>query len=139
MEGSRARQAPVTFRQGTGATFAISSTVSQGTEPTAGALQRLGNSRGWRTPPSTPGVPRTPPRLRSQTAHARGTPRQRDHSDLELVAEPAHRSHVVRTAGVLLDLGPQPLDVHVQGPGVPEVLDAPDFRKQHLAGHELAW
>ena len=45
---------------------------------------------------------------------------------LELVAEAADGHDVPGLGRVGLDLGPQPLDVHVQGLGVAHVVSAPD-------------
>ena len=47
-------------------------------------------------------------------------------SGLELVAQPPHGDDVRRVGRVGLDLRPQPLDVHVEGLGVADVVGAPD-------------
>src|SRR5205823_7424774 len=89
------------------------------------ALQRLTGPPGVANPPSsTPRGPRTPSPY--------------SWLQLELVAQPPHRLHVFGATGVFLDLGPQPLDVDVEGAGVTEVLHAPHLGEQDLAGHQLA-
>src|SRR4051794_27353602 len=55
-----------------------------------------------------------------------------------LVPHPAHGQHHLGVLRVALDLGPQPLDVHVDQPGVGGVPVAPDLLQQHLAGEDLA-
>src|SRR5579859_2543511 len=71
-----------------------------------------------------------PPAPYSQPGRRSGRPR--------LVAHPAHRDHDLRALGVFLDLGPEPLHVHVDQPGVRRVPVAPDLLKEHLAGEDLA-
>src|SRR3984957_18025031 len=55
-----------------------------------------------------------------------------------LVSDAAHRDHDLGVLGVLLDLGPQALHVHVHQPGVGRVPVAPDLLEQHLTGEHLA-
>src|ERR1700722_1490120 len=55
-----------------------------------------------------------------------------------LVSDTAHRDHDLRVLGVLLDLGPQTLHVHVHQPRVGRVAVAPDLLEQHLTGEHLA-
>src|SRR3954454_14524319 len=49
-----------------------------------------------------------------------------------LVADPPHRQHDLRLLRVALDLGPQPLHVDVNQPGVGGVPVAPDLLEQQL-------
>ena len=55
-----------------------------------------------------------------------------------LVAHAAHGHHDRGVLRIDLDLRPQPLDVHVDQPGVGGVAVAPDLLEQHLAGEHLA-
>src|SRR4051812_16505139 len=55
-----------------------------------------------------------------------------------LVPDAADGQHDLRVLGIALDLGPQPLDVHVHQPGVGGVPVAPDLLQQHLPGEHLA-
>src|SRR4051794_1314792 len=54
-----------------------------------------------------------------------------------LVADPAHRQHDLGVLGVVLHLGAQPLDVHVDQSGVGGVSVAPHLLEQHLAREHL--
>ena len=54
-----------------------------------------------------------------------------------LVADTADGHHDLGVLRVVLDLGPQPLDVHVDQPGVGGVPVAPDLLEQDLAGEHL--
>src|SRR5215469_6929154 len=56
-----------------------------------------------------------------------------------LVAHAADRDDDLRVLRVLLDLGPEPLHVHVHQPRVRGVPVAPDLLEQHLAGEDLPW
>ena len=58
--------------------------------------------------------------------------------ELEAVADPADRGDDRRGRRVLLDVGAQPLDVHVERLGVAEVVGAPDPVDQHVAGEHPA-
>src|SRR5699024_10384621 len=80
-----------------------------------GTLRRTERNRA--TVPGPQNVPR--PETTEQTSvHGRD-------DRLELVAEPADGDDVLRTGGALLDLGAQPLDVHVEGLGVTDVVGTP--------------
>ena len=59
-------------------------------------------------------------------------------SGLELVAEAPHGDDVARVRRVVLDLGAQPTDVHVDETAVAEVVVAPDPLEQHLAAEHPA-
>src|SRR5690606_11425892 len=54
-----------------------------------------------------------------------------------LVPDATDGHHDLRLLRVLLDLGAQPLDMHVHQPGVGRVAVAPDLLEQHLAGEHL--
>src|SRR3954470_7878008 len=54
-----------------------------------------------------------------------------------LVPDAADGQHDLRTLRIPLDLGPQPLDVDVDQPGVRGVPIAPHLLQQHLAGEHL--
>src|SRR3954451_22856690 len=56
-----------------------------------------------------------------------------------LVADAAHGQHDLGLLRVALDLRPQPLDVHVDQPGVGGVSVAPHLLEQQLAGEDLPW
>ena len=53
------------------------------------------------------------------------------------IADAAHGQHDFRSLRILLDLGAQPLDVHVDEAGVRRVSVAPDLFEQHLTGEDL--
>ena len=53
------------------------------------------------------------------------------------VADTAHRHHDRGTLGVLLDLGPQALNVNIDQTGVGRVLVAPHLAEELLAGEDL--
>ena len=55
-----------------------------------------------------------------------------------LVTDATHGHDDLRPLRVLFDLGPQPLDMHVDQPGVGGVPVTPDLLEQHLAGEDLA-
>ena len=59
-----------------------------------------------------------------------------DLGDLELVPEPADGGDAGRPGRVLLDLRAEPLDVDVEGLGVPHVVGSPDPVDQGLAGED---
>src|SRR6516225_9274540 len=54
-----------------------------------------------------------------------------------LVTDTAYGHNDLGVLGILLDLGPQPLNVHVDQPGVRRVPVAPDLLEQHLPGEDL--
>src|ERR1700689_4656155 len=56
-----------------------------------------------------------------------------------LVTDAADRDHDLRALRILLDLGTQPLDVHVDEPRVGGGPVAPDLLQQHLPGEHLPW
>src|SRR6476646_2762173 len=60
-------------------------------------------------------------------------------SGLELVAQAPHRHHVARVGRVVLDLGPESPDVHVDETAVAEVAVAPHPLQQRLAAEHPAW
>src|SRR4051794_17478522 len=90
-----------------------------------------------RSTTSSPSWSRTAGTTRS-TPSGSAAPRRADErpggSQVELVAQPAHRDEVLRLAGVGLDLGPQPLHVDVEGLGVADVVGAPDAVDELAAG-----
>ena len=63
--------------------------------------------------------------------------RRRSRGFADPVADTAHRHHDRGTLGVLLDLGPQALDVNVDQAGIGRVLVAPHLAEQLLAGEDL--
>src|SRR5664279_5923866 len=54
-----------------------------------------------------------------------------------LVPDPSYGQYQLRSLGVLLDLGPQPLDVDVDEPGVGSMPVAPDLLEQLLTREDL--
>src|SRR5579875_123071 len=56
-----------------------------------------------------------------------------------LVSHAADRDHDLRMLRIPLDLGPEPLYVHVHQPGVRRVPVTPDLLEQHLTGEHLPW
>ena len=99
-----------------------------------------------------PAPERTAPRIGSRRAAAAAVhraaplgglrPRRSDGrrvtADARLVADAADGHDDLGSLRVLLDLGAQPLHVHVDQPGVGGVPVAPDLLQQHLAGEHLA-
>src|SRR5262249_58195918 len=57
---------------------------------------------------------------------------------LVAVADAADGDDAGRVGRILLDLGPQALDVHVEGLGVAEVVGSPDPVDEHVAGEHPA-
>src|SRR5260370_3107227 len=55
-----------------------------------------------------------------------------------LIADAANCHHDFRPLGILLDLRPQPLNVHVHQPSVGSVPVAPHLLEQYLPGEHLA-
>src|SRR5580693_334990 len=82
-------------------------------------------------PPETgdPAVPR-------KTAAGRACARS---ARTRLISNAPNGHHDFRSLRILLDLGPQSLDVDVDQPGVGRVPVAPDLLEQDLAGEDLAW
>src|SRR4029077_1413533 len=101
---------------------------------TYGAAEANGISGGGEPPPRPP--PESPNSREKPPLEP--DPLRAGPLELELVAQPPHGLHVFRAAGILLDLGPQPLDVDVERAGVTEILDPPHLGEQDLARHQLA-
>src|SRR5580700_1554785 len=86
-------------------------------------------------PRATLRLGRTGPQLNG----GRGRPARSEPAPAALPEAVTHRAHRGDEIGLLLaKLGPQPADVHVNGPGSAVVLVSPYPRQQHFPGEHLA-